>query len=226
MPELNVSAREVAHRLNINAARARALARAGQLPARKIANRWFFDENALERRIRSEPKPGRSLEPANAWALLMLASGGSAPWVRSDVRSRLRRRLKEHSLRQALARASKRARTHYFAGADRARKRLLADPRFVRSGISAAAHYGASLRSPRVLEGYLPAGDMNKLAYRYALQAVDERSADLVIHAVSGLWPFGKERVAPRAVVAADLIESMDQRTQRAGEELLNGLGS
>ena len=106
MADVNVSAREVARRLDVNAARVRALARAGQLPARKIANRWFFDGDALERRIRSKPQPGRLLEPANAWALLVLASGGAAPWVRSDGRSGLRRRLKEPCPRQGLARSS------------------------------------------------------------------------------------------------------------------------
>ncbi len=94
----------------------------------------------------------------------------------------------------------------------------------MRSGISAAAEYGASLRSPRVLEGYLPTRDAERFAYRYALQPAEERDADLILREIAGFWPFEGRQVAPKAVVAVDLLESLDQRTRRAGEELLRRL--
>jgi hypothetical protein len=43
------------------------------------------------------------------------------------------------------------------------------------------------LRSPRVLEGYLPEDKVEGLAYRFALQPADEREADLIIRGVPGL---------------------------------------
>jgi hypothetical protein len=110
---------------------------------------------------------------------------------------------------------------HYFVGGERARAHLLREPHFVRSGISAAADYGASVRSPRVLEGYLPERDLRGFVYRLALRPADEREADLILHAVAGAWPLQSRRVAPKAVVAFDLLDSLDQRTHRAGEELL-----
>jgi hypothetical protein len=59
------------------------------------------------------------------------------------------------------------------------------------------------------------------LSYEHALRAVPEVSANLIVRAVDDLWPFNSERVAPEAVVAVDLIDSADQRSRRAGSELL-----
>lgn len=216
-----VPASEAARRLRVNDSRVRQLIEAGELPARKVANRWLVDAGALERRGVLGPAHGRPLEPQNAWGLLFLGSGEPAPWLASDVRSRLRRRLREGALRRDRGRLVKRARVHYFIGAERARAQLMRDSRFVRSGISAAADHGASLRSPRVLDGYLPEAEVERMAYRFALQSADEREADLIIRGVAGFWPFGTRRVAPKAVVAVDLLSSLDQRTRRAGEELL-----
>ena len=219
-----IPASEAARHLGIHGSRVRALVRAGHLPARKVANRWLVDAGAVERRALIRPDRGRPLEPANAWGLLFLASGEPAPWLANDVRSRLRRRLRESSLRKELSHLGKRARIRYFAGGKLARSSLLRNPRFVQSGISAAAGYGASLRSPRILEGYLPESEVERLVYRYALQLADEREADLILHVVSDFWPFKAHRIAPRAAVAADLLDSVDQRTRRAGEDLLRQL--
>lgn len=210
--------------MGVHDSRVRALVAAGGLPGRKVANRWLIDLGAVERRLLHRRGRGRPLEPSNAWGLLFLASGEAAPWVASDVRSRLRRRLRERSLRHDLPRLAKRARVRYLAGGEGARRELLAQPRFVRSGISAAAHYGASLRSPRVLEGYLPESDLKRLSYKLALREVDEPEADVILRGVAGLWPFERRAVAPVAVVAVDLLDSADQRTRRAGEVLLRHL--
>jgi hypothetical protein len=216
-----VPASQAALQLRVNDSRVRQLIEAGELPARKVANRWLVDVGALQRRGLLGAPQGRPLEAENAWGLLFLASGEPAPWLASDVRSRLRRRLREGALRRDHGRLMKRARVRYFIGGERARKHLMREPRFVRSGISAAADHGASLRSPRVLEGYLPEVEVARLAYRFALRSVDESEADLIVRGVAGFWPFGASRVAPKAVVAVDLLESLDQRTRRAGEELL-----
>lgn len=220
-----VPASEAARRLGVHESRVRALVRAGRLPARKIANRWLVGAGAVERRALIRHDRGRPLDPANAWGLLFLASGEPAPWLANDVRSRLRRRLRESCVRKELSRLGKRAQVYYFAGAKLAGSALLRNPRFVQSGISAAAGYGASLRSPGILEGYLPAPEVERLVYRYALQPAEEPEADLILHVVSGFWPFNEHKVAPRAAVAADLLDSVDQRTRRAGEDLLRQLG-
>lgn len=224
MSPTEVAASEAARRLRVNASRIRQLAEAGDLAGRKVANRWLFDAAAVERRGAQGPVSGRPYEPRSAWGVLFLASAEPAPWLRADVRSRLRRRIREGLLRRDRPRLARRARARCFVGAERARAALLKEPSFVRSGISAAAEYGASLRSPRVLEGYLPTRDAERFAYRYALQPAEERDADLILREIAGFWPFEGRQVAPKAVVAVDLLESLDQRTRRAGEELLRRL--
>lgn len=219
-----VAGYDAARRLRVNDSRVRQLARAGSLAARKVANRWLVDANALERRGSQGANPGRPFEPRNVWGLLFLASDEPAPWLRSDVRSRLRRVIRAGALHRDRSRLAKRGRARHFVAGERARAALERDGRFVRSGVSAAAQYGASLRSPGVLEGYLPEGDVEDLAYRLALRPADERSADLILRGVAGFWPFDGRSVAPKAVVAVDLLESLDQRTRRAGEELLRKL--
>jgi len=221
MSSSEVVAREAARQLRVNESRVRQLAAAGELPGRKVANRWLFDADAVERRGAQPPASGRPYGPRTAWGVLFLASDEPASWLRPDVRSRLRRRIREGLLSRDRGRLAKRALARYFAAGARARAALARDPRFVRSGISAAADHGASLRSPSVLEGYLPESDVEPFVYRSALRAVDERDADLILRGVSGFWPFSGHRVAPKAVVAVDLLESLDQRTRRAGEELL-----
>ena len=220
MSLIEIPASEAARQLGVHDSRVRRLIESGELAARKVANRWLVDQSAVERRRLGRHDPGRLLEPENAWGLLFLASGEPTPWLASDARSRLRRRLGQASLRRDHPRLAKRARAHYFRGGARARAQLLRDPQFVRSGVSAAARYGVRVRSPGVLEGYLPEAAVQRVAYRFALQPADERAADLVLRGVAGFWPFDVRRLAPRAVVAADLFDSVDQRTRRAGEEI------
>jgi hypothetical protein len=212
-----LQSKDAAEKLGVNESRIRALAKHGQLNARKLGDRWVFDPSAVERRLLSKPQRGRPLEPANAWGLLFLASGEPAPWLSAVARSRMRRLIRLESLPQMLSRAGKRAVVHYLAGSDSARNKLMRDPHFVRSGLSAAKHYAMDIYSPKILEGYLPAKDFRHFMYEQALRSVDERDADLIIHEVPGLWPFPAHRIAPKAVVAADLMESLDARTRRAG---------
>jgi hypothetical protein len=217
-------ASEAALRLRINGSRVRQLIEAGELSARKVANRWLVDAGDVERRSAFRRERGRPLEPENVWGLLFLASGNPAPWLASDVRSRLRRRLRERSLQADHARFGRRARAHYLAGDARARGEVARQPDFVRSGVSAGGEYGAKIRSPGVVEGYLPEGQLKRINYRLALRPVDEREANLILHGVPAFWPFHGFKVAPRAVVAADLFDSLDDRTRRAGERMFREL--
>ncbi|MBI4349216.1 MAG: hypothetical protein HY553_20430 [Elusimicrobia bacterium] len=221
MSASEVVSHEAARQLRVNGSRVRQLAAAGALPGRKVANRWLFDAGAVQRRRVQSPASGRPYEPRTAWGVLFLASHEPASWLRPDERSRLRRRIREGLLDHDCGRLAKRGLARYLVAGERARAALERDPRFVRSGVSAAAEQGASLRSPGVLEGYLPQVDVERFAYRFALQSADELSADLILRSVAGFWPLDGRRVAPAAAVAVDLLESLDQRTRRAGGELL-----
>ena len=215
-----IGASEVAKRLHVSEARVRALIDHGVLPGRKLANRWLVPAQALHSSSIAARVEGRPFSSENAWGLLFLASGRPAEWLSPVERSRLKARLKSPKFPFA-SRFRRRATVAYLRGDERALRKIAADDRFVRSGVSAAEHHHVDLIAPGVVEGYLPKDRLAKLSYEHALRAVPEGSANLIVRAVDDLWPFNSERVAPEAVVAVDLIDSADQRSRRAGSELL-----
>lgn len=218
-----VSAADAAARLGISQSRVRTLASSGQLPAEKLANRWLLDAGALDRRIAVNPSGGRPFEPRKAWALLFLLSREDPPWLSIVERSKLRAIVRDRKFEDFRPRLRRRAEARYFASGERARDDLVRAPDFVRSGVSAAEHYVLSLRSSRVVDGYLPRRSAERLIYRRALREVDERGADIVLR-LADFWPLNGRDIAPAAAVAADLLDSLDERTARAGRELARRL--
>jgi hypothetical protein len=215
-----ISAADVAKRLRVNEARVRALIERGALPGRKVANRWLVPQQALQSSEVAARVAGRPFSPENAWGLLFLASGRPADWLSPMDRSRLKARLKAPKFPLA-SRFRRRSKVNFLRGDERALRKIVADDKFVRSGVSAVDDHGVDLAAPGVVEGYLPKERLAKLALEHALRAVGENSANLIVRAVADSWPFQAERVAPEAVVAVDLIDSVDQRSRRAGSELL-----
>jgi hypothetical protein len=215
-----VGTADVARRLRVNEARVRALIERGVLPGRKVANRWLVPVQALQSSGVAARVSGRPFSPDNAWGLLFLASGRPAGWLSLVERSRLRARLKSPKFPLA-SRFRRRASVNYLRGDERALRKVAADEQFVRSGVSAVEDHGIDLVAPGVVEGYLPNARLAKLSYEHALRGVSENAANLIVRAVNDRWPFESDRVAPEAVVAVDLIDSVDQRSRRAGNELL-----
>ncbi|HUG05360.1 MAG TPA: helix-turn-helix domain-containing protein [Candidatus Limnocylindria bacterium] len=215
-----IGSAEVAKRLRVNEARVRALIERGALPGRKLANRWLVPLEALRSSGVAARVAGRPFSPKNAWGLLFLASGMPAEWLSPAERSRLRARLQSPKFPLA-SRFRRRASVNYLRGDDRALAKIVADDRFVRSGVSAASEHDVDLGAAGIVEGYLPKESLAKLSYDHALREVSESSANLIVRAVENRWPFGSGGVAPAAVVAIDLIDSADQRSRRAGNEFL-----
>lgn len=214
-----ISLVEAAARLALDPSRVRALVRSGQLPAEKLANRWLIDPNALDRRLANRPQDGRPFEPRRAWALLFLFSGEDAPWLAMIERSKLRAIVRDRDFDDVRPRLRRRADIRFFAGAERAKSDVMRAPDLVLSGVSAAEHYSLSLRSNRIIDGYLPRGSAERAIYRNALREVDEREANIVLR-LADYFPLEHREVAPIAAVAADLLDSVDQRSARAGREL------
>lgn len=213
--------RVVARKLGVSERRVRALAQSGRLRAQKVGGRWLVDPDAAARRqLGRGARGGRPVSIPNAWAALFLASGEQPAWLNDAVARRVRRRLLKRPLREELPRLERRADVRYFLGSPAALDEVSHHPQFVASGVSAANEYGADIVAPGVIEGYLPKREAERLAHLFALREVEELRANLILHAAES-WPFGDQRIAPRAVVAADLALSMSERTRRAGEKLL-----
>ena len=198
----------------------RAMIHGGLLPGRKLANRWLVPQHVLQNSEVAARPAGRPFSPKNAWGLLFLASGKPAQWLSAVERSRLKARLRSPKFPYA-SRFRRRAQVKHLRADERALRKIVADDKFVRSGVSAAENHAVDVLAQGVVEGYLPKPRLAQLSYENALRRVPEESANLIVRAVDGLWPFASERVAPEAVVAVDLIDSGDQRSRRAGIHLL-----
>lgn len=220
----NLPVRTAAEHLGVSAARVRALIAAGLLEATKVGDRWLVDPESVERRAKSHAKPGRPLDATKAWALLLLASGEETAWLTPRQRSLLRRRLREKPFEASLSGLGRRAAVHRMRAHPADLERIAREPGLVRTGVSAAIDHGVGLVAPDELDVYVGGDRFRLLARKYSFQP--SRRPNLVLRVVEGRWPFPKGAgLAPRAIVAADLLESSDARTHRAGRALVARMG-
>lgn len=225
MPEL-ISVADAARMLELDPSRVRALASAGRLPAVKIGDRWVLDRSGIAERARQAPVAGRPLSPANAWALLKIASGGDVEWVSDAARSRIRRVLRFEGLGPAVrSRLRRRAESRRFMAHPGELSHLLEDRDLVASGVSAAAALGLDLVSGAEVDGYVSSDRLEVLRKRHALGVAEAGGgANVRLRVVpSEAWHLD-EPVAPVAAVAVDLLDDADPRAQAAGAELMRRL--
>ena len=100
--------------------------------------------------------------------------------------------------------------------------RLGVERAVVRSGVSAAADSGVDLIAGDEAEFYVRASKLADLVGRYALDEESDRPNAVVRIVDDEVWPFDNDdRVAPWSVVAVDLLDANDERSRRAGLELI-----
>jgi hypothetical protein len=98
---------------------------------------------------------------------------------------------------------------------------LLADPRLVLTGASAASVHGSSLDDPVAVDAYVRADRLDAVTDEYALLVDPGGRVRLRVIDVH-VWPFTVERHAWKPVVALDLLtDAGSDRARLAGEELL-----
>ncbi len=213
---------EAAKSLKLSPTRVRAMAAHGQLPAKKVGNRWLVERAAVEQRRSRGAHGGRPFTAQNAWALLLLASAAEVKEVDSSVRSRLKRALKLEGLERLGPRLGRRADLALFRAHPGEISHLLKDPALVRSGISAAASLDIGLVSGREVDGYLPESRLRRFVKKHALSPA-ETDGNVRLRVVpDDVWKsVGGRPVAPEAVVALDLSEESDPRSAKAGRDAL-----
>lgn len=229
MDDLSVA--EAAQVLGVSARRVRALLESGQLPGRQVGGRWLLPSRAVEHRQEMPHKGGRPLSQASAWNTLAVLSGAedSLDDLPAPARSRARSRARDLARPDEIASnwpcvLANRARSGRFYGHPSVLDDLLADPRIVRSGISAAMDYSAGLVVAGNAEGYVRSSEIESLRSEYALNPdIGRAQANVLLHVVddeqSARWLFDRQ-VAPLAVVAADLAEREAPRDRDAGLKL------
>jgi excisionase family DNA binding protein len=225
---------EAARLLDVSEPRVYALVDSGALPAFRRGNQYLIHAVDVEARRAQGVANGRPLDQTSAWAVLWLAlareSGDLGPWgayLSRNTRWRIRQKLADGPLSRALLALAPRLRHRGHLLRLRAHPsdvpRIAEEPDVVRTGVSAAADVGADIVAPGILEAYVPAARIDDLRAQYLLE--ESRSPNVLLRTVRDPWPFPPNtRVAPATAVALDLLDSSDERTQRAGRELLRAL--
>lgn len=220
-----VSVNQASERLRVSPDHVRELIRSGRLRAAKVGRAVLVDLGSIDHRNQVvRPRPGRPLSPRLAWALLWHAGGDRPVWVNPVELGRVRRYLRRDPSEWPRLLAG-RADVHSVRMLPGQLRRLRESGRACDSGISAAAHHHVDL---------VPAGDEAELYI--SADVFDELCASRRINldpvrpnVVLRVPRFAHEsldlgQVAPAAVVAADLLESGDDRSADAGRQLLERL--
>ena len=222
MSRLNVlSVAQVADELDVSPRRVLQLLAAGQLPGEKLGWGWAVDAAAVDRWGRHRGAVGRPWSPDSAWAVLSLANGDESDASPVD-RFRARQRLSEQGLIGLVDRLGARAEPRHFYGHPAVRQRIVNEAGVVRGGVSAASDCDIGLIASDGVEAYVSRSRLPALIKRYALEPGAERPNVLLRVVDDRVWPFPPEaKVAPWPVVAVDLLEADDERSNRAGRELI-----
>ena len=222
--DLQLSVREAADRLGVSPAAVRLRIAGGKLPAVKLGRDWRVDEREVLRLARRRDGSGRPLSPAMAWAVLLLASGDAS---RADrlaggprYRARARHWLREHPLADTADRLRERARRELFEAHPSELARLRDRSDVLLTGASAADAVGL-VGEAHVVELYAPAAKRDSITGDHALLA---GSGNVTVRWVpDDVWRVldADGRVAPRAAVLIDLLESEDPRARREAARAL-----
>ncbi len=218
MKPMDVSA--VAAELGVSDRRVRQMLANGQLRGSRVGRAWLVERDVVDDAVRQELPVGRRWRPEAAWALLDLMAGRERELSPVD-RVRIRRRA-EMGLAANLGRLRVRAEERRFYGHPSVLGALVESRTVVRSGVSAAGDYDIGLVAMDAFEGYVRASGVDGVAQEFALEEGAGRWNVLLRVVDDRVWPFSPaDRVAPRLVVAVDLLDSPDERSRRAGSELL-----
>ena len=214
---------EAAERLGVSPRRVRQMLSDGTIEGHRVGRGWSIEERAITTAAACRRPAHRPWTARSAWFVLALADG-TEPRCSSYERSRAERRLAV-GLPNLLDRLGSRARRLSFYTHPGTRDRIAVQPGVVRTAASASPERGLGIVGSGPLDAYLKSSDLQAIRDAFVMEERSER-ANVVFRAVEDqLWPFpGGASVAPPSVVAVDLLESQDERSRRAGAELLQRL--
>jgi excisionase family DNA binding protein len=214
-----LSVADAAVELGVSARRVRQLLASGEMDGQQVGRSWVIDGAAINR-LRPK-RVGRPWSAASAWAVLELAAGGD-PELSPVERSRARKRLADNGLDGLAVQLRSRSERRAMYAHPSALDRIGDEAEVVRGGVSALDVHDVDLIVSDEAEVYVCSSKVAGLVDRYALDPHAYRP-NLIIRVVDDdVWPFGEGvNVAPWSVVAVDLLDANDERSRRAGLELI-----
>lgn len=215
-----IGVNRAAEELGVSSRRVRQMLADGDLQGERVGRAWVIERPAIEDLMNRRPEVGRPWRAEAAWALLALANGQEidvSPVDRNRIQRRLDDGVEAHVGRLRVRAAERRLYAHPSV-----LDSILSSARVVRSGVSAGVEYSIDLISNGEAEGYVRLSDLDGLIEQFAVDESSDRPNLLLRVVDDNIWPFNDSHsVAPRVVVAVDLMGSSDERSRRAGRELL-----
>jgi len=220
-----ISVQAAAQQLGVSPDRVRDLVKAGSLDAATPGREVLVTSESVARRAASNPTAGRPLTPANAWAVLWLASEQTPRWVSSSDLVRVRR-FAARPLSRWPRMLVNRSHVHRVRVPDPILKRLQSLIGVTEGGAMAAVSHGSNLL-PGVFEHefYLTQAALHAVR---GMRGVGWRSPspNTVLRVLPDTLPLDvitgvMHNVASRGMAAADLLDRGDERSRHAAAELL-----
>jgi len=204
-----LSTSEVAARLEISDRHAGELMRTGAITGRRLpSGAWLTTVDAVERyQARHRRGRGRRLNPSTAWGVLWELSGLGGPWLPRATRTRVRDFIEAASADEILRAVANRTQAHRFTS-ERIDTHVRRD--LVLTGVS-AVHRLTRTRSRvrNVVMGYTSADKIAEHARQVGW--APHADGEHVLFELNLPVPYRELRM-PKAVIAADLIHSADER--------------
>ncbi len=216
-----VSPAEAARRLGVTPRRIYALVSENRLGSERIGGRLLIDRDDVDARAAGARSVGRPFSPRRAWAMLLLADGQNPPGLDASTRSKLRRLLRERDLWSMRARLTGRAERRPFRAHSSDLGRIDAEADVVHTGARHAADAGLGLvASDGPVELYVDRKTADRLVRRYRL--VPSSRPNVLLRVVpEEVRSWLTDSVAPRPVVALDLAEDRDPRSQQVARQAI-----
>lgn len=208
---------EAAVHLGVTQRQIERLIHEGQLgEARTVGRTLLVAADPVHRLARRTRQPGRPWSERIAWAALSIVSGSEVDWLSAAERTRLTHRLRRTTAPEMQHVARNRAEVRRFRSRRASMLAEIADEIVPTAGSVESQRLQALglTAGRRSVDGYVPADQIAALAADFGL--VEDVTGAVTLRAVTFERAF-TEGVAPRAVVALDLSESLDTREQAAG---------
>ncbi len=217
--ESALSVLEAAARLGVTAGRVRTLVASGELTARRLGRVLLVEAATVDQRAQLGALDGRRFSPRRAWGLLFLIDGLDTPWLDPVSRAKLRNFIAHHDLSSVRPRLVTRAQRYQLRAPPSYLGAIRREPGLMRTGVSAAYDVGADLIPGDEFDAYLTADHLDALVDKYKLRQSNEPNITLrTTLALTPDWPM--RPVAPASVVAIDLADDVDPRSQEAATRL------
>lgn len=217
--ERTLSVPEAAARLGVTAGRVRTLIASGELVARHLGRVLLIDAASVDRRAQLGTLDGRRFSPQRAWGLLFLLDGLDAPWLDPVSRAKLRKFIAHHDLASLRPRLVTRAQRRQFRAHPSDLASIRRESGLMRTGTSAAHDVGLDLLPADEFDAYLTKDRLDVLVEEYKL--LEGQEANLTLRTTPALKPDWPNRTfAPASVVAIDLADDIDPRSQEAARRL------